>query len=359
MKKNFIKTLYLVCFIVVTIICLSFAVSAETVSGEYSIPPKNSSVMRWSYDTETKIITLGGEKIECGEKGPGFYDDEGRFVPISWNGSKVPWSVYANEINTIIVEEGTKILGRGVFSIMPNLEFISLPESLTHIEEEVFYNCPKLVEITTDINRKMEAGILYVPDTLIYFGDCISGNPNFDVDSLPKKLEYIDESFTGTKFYNDKDNWENGGLYINDFLVAFDKSTGGSYTVKEGTRLVGGYAFFNNDRIEEIVFPKSVELVCELACNGCDNLKKITIYNYKMSTGELRYGAVANSWSSNTFPKNTIFKCYKYSTAHSFSVKYQTFEAEHMGWSPDATFIEKIRYFFWDILTAFGFKVNF
>ncbi|MBR5935631.1 MAG: leucine-rich repeat protein, partial [Bacteroidaceae bacterium] len=50
-----------------------------------------------------------------------------------------------------------------------------------------------------------------------------------------------------------------------------------SYTVPDGVETIGGYAFYNNSYLSEIILPDCVEHINDLAFTKCTNLKKISL----------------------------------------------------------------------------------
>ena len=60
--------------------------------------------------------------------------------------------------------------------------------------------------------------------------------------TLPDGLTKIGGSaFTNTAYYADDANWENGALYIGQYLVDAD-NVSGAFTAREGTVLIADYA---------------------------------------------------------------------------------------------------------------------
>ena len=65
------------------------------------------------------------------------------------------------------------------------------------------------------------------------FSDCTS----LTTITIGDNVEKIGEkAFTGTAFEKDANNWENGLLYIGQYLVAADTTTFKTFNIKEGTK---------------------------------------------------------------------------------------------------------------------------
>lgn len=113
----------------------------------------------------------------------------------------------------------------GVFSYRDSLISISIPDSVTRIGEKAFYYCNNLREVN-------------MPNTITSIGN---------------------EAFVGTQIYNNKNNWDNGVLYIGNYLIIAllnDYDTK-KYSIKEGTLCVADLAFYNSE-LETVTIPSSL-----------------------------------------------------------------------------------------------------
>ena len=63
----------------------------------------------------------------------------------NWN--EIPLNSMQESIKEIIIHDGIQSIGKYAFSQLPNLQKISLPESITKIESNAFDNCNKLTTI--------------------------------------------------------------------------------------------------------------------------------------------------------------------------------------------------------------------
>ena len=115
------------------------------------------------------------------------------------------------------------------------------------------------------------------------FMDC----ENLENLTLPDGLNNVGTyGFDKTALYKNSKNWENGALYISNYLIATDsKLIKESYTVKEGTRCIGEAAFEECGNLKEISMPDSVVGISDYAFGGCFNLK-----NIKMSKNIIKIG---------------------------------------------------------------------
>lgn len=163
-------------------------------------------------------------------------------------------------VKNVVIYSGIKTIEYDAFNNCPNLERLTVHDGLTGIEAGAFLDCTKLRSI-----------------------------------SLPSGLTFIsDSAFENTAFYNNDDNWENGVLYIGEYLLRAKEDISGSYTVKGGTTLMTSGAFYNCALLESITLPDTISVLGSHTFNGCSALKSITMSDAVWSIG---YSAFANCTS--------------------------------------------------------------
>ena len=100
--------------------------------------------------------------------------------------------------------------------------------------------------------------------------------PEVESVVIGDEITGIETSFTGTRFFDTKDNWTDGVLYCGDWeLRAIDLS--GTYVIPDGTKGIAAAGFFACSQLSEIIIPDSVTSIGELAFSGCSGLTSITI----------------------------------------------------------------------------------
>ncbi|WP_255882191.1 MULTISPECIES: leucine-rich repeat protein [unclassified Ruminococcus] len=156
----------------------------------------------------------------------------------------------------IAIKDGTKGIASAAFANFTNLASVSIPESVKNIGEAAFVGCTSLKEISfpSSITR-MGAGAFFdtawysnQPDGMIYIGDIAYG--------------YKGEMPANTKI-----------------------------TIKDGTRLVAGLAFYGQLNLKSVVLPESVQVIDELAFYYAENLSSINIPNSVTTIGALAFCA--------------------------------------------------------------------
>ena len=88
------------------------------------------------------------------------------------------------------------------------------------------------------------------------------------------------DAFNGTALYNNENNWTNGGLYIDNCLVAtrgWQMDESGHFTVADGTRLIADEIFSYNSSLTGITLPNSVTHIGDYILRGCQNLVSIHV----------------------------------------------------------------------------------
>ncbi len=203
---------------------------------------------------------------------------------------------------------------------------IHIPASVEEITDSTFYSCGALKSITVDGNSKHfsadENGILYskdktklicfpqllalneytLPDSVVTIGhhafsqngtiekinfnsrlksigsQAFCGCKKLADISLPSGIEAIDHlAFSETAHFLDKANWEDGVLYMGEYLIYTDHKLAGTYKIKDGTKLMAYGAFDYNPELEEIIIPASLKTISQSAFVNNGKLTKIEI----------------------------------------------------------------------------------
>ena len=167
--------------------------------------------------------------------------------------------VFPSEINGAPV----KSLGgdTGLFAHPDKVKKVLIPSGVENISGE-FSGCENLSEIV-------------LPDTLSSIAPCV---------------------FCDTEYYQNDENWENGVLYIGNYLIDGKKlikttqkdeygdieyivgrRANGYITVKEGTIHISSYAFYECDDITSVILPDSLKHIEMSAFSQCKKLKEVRL----------------------------------------------------------------------------------
>lgn len=92
-------------------------------------------------------------------------------------------------------------------------------------------------------------------------------------------------SFTGTAYYENENNWQNGVLYIGKHLLKAKKEISGSYQIKSGTRTISSSAFYGCEELTELTIPDSVVTIGSAAFYNCNKMTSVKIGNSVTTIG--------------------------------------------------------------------------
>lgn len=126
----------------------------------------------WSLDSETKVLTISGE---------GEMYHEGHFSDtLHWQGNKL-----YSSIRSVVIEPGVTNVGYWAFGNCENLTSVSLPDGITVVEEDAFYNTGLTSIVLPNTVQRVEKAA---------FSDCKS----LQSCDLGRGVKYIGEA----TFYN-------------------------------------------------------------------------------------------------------------------------------------------------------------
>ena len=232
----------------------------------YNNNDKCGDNLTWSYDTDTKALTIEGS----GE----MYDYD------VWS-SNQPWAYVKGDILSVSLPEGLTSIGDGAFWECSSLTSIILPNSVKSIGERAFKNCSSLTSI---ILPNSLTSIEYDA-----FADCSS----LTSITIPNSVTSIGHgAFAGCSSLT--------SIILPNSLTSIeydafaDCSSLTSITIPNSVTSIGNYAFYNCSSLTSITIPNSVTSIGESAFNSCSALTSITIPNSVTSIGgDAFYGCSA------------------------------------------------------------------
>ena len=182
----------------------------------------------------------------------------------------IPSSVTYNNITYTVTS-----IGENAFENCSNLTSITIPNSVTNIGYCAFYGCSSLTSIT-------------IPNSVTSIGwSALYGCSSITSITIPESVTGIGSgAFKNTGFYNDKSNWDDGTLYIDNCLIEVNQSLSGAYTIKDSTRVIADDAFDQCYKLTSITIPESVVSIGKQAFYGCSSLASIIIPNSVTVIGE-------------------------------------------------------------------------
>lgn len=209
----------------------------------------------------------------CGENITWTLDSEGTLT-ISGKGEikdyyySQPSPFYNNSnIKTVVIENGITGIGSNLFYYCKSITSVIMSDSITSIGNCAFQGCLVLENVI------MPSGMTSIDADA--FNNCVLLT---DI-SLPSNIISIGQrAFNGTGYYNDKNNWENGLLYIGEYLItAKSDELPDECTVKDGTKLIAEGAFTSCGSLMDITIPNSVTHIGQDAFDYCESLKSVSL----------------------------------------------------------------------------------
>ncbi len=147
----------------------------------------------------------------------------------------------------IALREGRPIKAiEGEFKI-PSYVAEIYKRTISFIEEEAFLNCDKLTKII-------------MPDTIKSIGkQAFKGCVNLEKIVLSKGLKQLATNvFDDTAFYRRENNWSDGALYLDKWLIKVDSKAEGEFIVREDTVGIANGAFKGCKKLQVVQFPQNI-----------------------------------------------------------------------------------------------------
>ena len=200
-------------------------------------------------------------------------------------------------IKEFVAPDSFKDIWGYAFKDCKNLEKVDLNKT-TSIGDMSFENCTKLSSIV-------------LPNTLVELGTYVfSGCTLLNNIKMPSNPIEITNTFIyGSGYYNDTNNWENGILYVDNYLITTnnDLLNQQSINVKEGTIVIAINAFTNNGKnLKSIVLPEGLKIIGSSAFSSLSSLSQINIPSSVISIGNNAFGATdlyknQSNWENGGF----------------------------------------------------------
>lgn len=237
-----------------------------------------TSYMRWGANDpgaigishKGNVVIIDGEKyrVECGYigKAPRYYsikkmlDDYTYEVQADGTVRIIQYDGMDSEVRVPDSIDGHKVtvIGKEAFwhSMVP-ITSVILPDTITTIEDSVFWDCTELESVT-------------IPRSVVSIGKDVFGKTS-GKDSKLSQI-FVDPE---NKSYSSK----NGMLLdkTGKRLVACPPAVKGICTIPDGITKIDDRVFYNNDKITEVRLPSSIEEIGSETFAQCSVLKKITL----------------------------------------------------------------------------------
>ncbi|MCM1186910.1 MAG: leucine-rich repeat protein [Lachnoclostridium sp.] len=180
-----------------------------------------------------------------------------------------------DNLKSIIFEEGTTKIAKGLFANCPGIESITIPDTVTSIAESAFFKCNNLK------NVMFSDAITTIDKNAFYQCSSLSNV------KLPEKLEYL-----GYMAFGDCDS-------ISSIEIPQKLSSAGveSIWLGGGPNYRDGGPFTYCDNLKEVVFEEGTTKIADNLLTWCENLETVQIPD---SVTVINSSAFQNCWNLKT-----------------------------------------------------------
>jgi hypothetical protein len=255
-------------------------------------------------------------------------------VNISAPITSIPNATFYNcyNLTDITLPKTITAIGQNAFTYCSALKEISIPANVTSINDSFGHTNIESVYITditkwceisfytnniTNSNPLSNGAQLYLNDKLV---------TEVDIKDITKIKSYVfynysslesitiddnvtsigSSAFSGTGYYKNDDNWEDGVLYIGNHLVDTNSNVlSGNYTIKEGTLTIANYAFYYCANLTGVTIPSTITKIDNYTFYYC-GLESVVIPEGITYIGYRAFGS-CNSLTEITIPSTVTY----------------------------------------------------
>lgn len=230
-----------------------------------------------------------------------------------------------------IIPDGVKTIASHSFDTNMELHSVSMPSTVTHIEEQAFVLCESLydVQLSTSLvfigNSAFSSCPLTsisLPESLKYIGNnAFNGCDRLKTISIPKSVEYIGENtaigynVSLEKIEVDPENQYytsiDGILYdkaLTKVLICPSQIQDLEWiTLPSTITYICASAFSANKSLARIVIPAGVTVIDNGAFGGCSNLSRVICYAQTPPSTPMRQYGTSDPWNDTARSSATLY----------------------------------------------------
>ena len=254
-----------------------------------TIPGSVTSIGKYAFDYCTGLEEIYFNATAMNELSSNNYvfSNAGKYgdgikVVIGKNVAKIPAYLFEGcyYITSVEFEEGSVCESIGSWAFFcAGLTSITIPNSVTSIGSNAFYNCCHLAEVINKSSLAITAGSTYNGYIGYYALEVHSGESK--IDSVGSYLFYIYDGVNYLLGYvgDDKDlilpnNYKGENYSIYDYAF-YERSDLTSVTIPNSVKSIGDYAFYECTGLTSVTIPSSVRSIGALAFYRCTSLIEI------------------------------------------------------------------------------------
>lgn len=181
----------------------------------------------------------------------------------------------AKYLEVITLSPSIKYLGKNAFYKNPNLYTIDLSQSsIETIGERAFYGC----ELLKSVKLKKVDGTSPIKriDNYAFYGCKSLNNSTIASSFIPKSVTSIGTyAFKNTGLWETPDSY--GVVYAGDWVVGYNKESLGAIQLKDGTRGISDYAFYDCKTLTAVVSLANAECIGRAAFYQCSALERVNL----------------------------------------------------------------------------------